>query len=256
MSTVASALSAIPSGLRDPLIKEYQENVQNFLEQRWRPSELSGGHFSEIVYTILDGHAKGAYASSPSKPASFVTACRALESNSHVPRSFQILIPRMLPVLYEVRNNRSVGHTGGDVDPNHMDSVAVLSMCSWIMGELVRVYHGLSTTSEAQAIVDALVEIRLPIIWTKGNVKRILDPKLKLPAQILLLVATSVPSATVQQLLEWIEAANKNHFMNTLRDLHDRRMVEFDQKGGTVEILPPGTAAVQQMIREKKLAGI
>jgi hypothetical protein len=47
----------------------------------------------------------------------------------------------MLPALYEVRNNRNVGHTGGDVDPNHMDSVAVLSKCNWIMGELVRVYH-------------------------------------------------------------------------------------------------------------------
>jgi len=256
MATVSTALSAIPAGLRDPLIKEYQDIVQNFLEQRWRPSELSGGHFSEIVYTILDGHAKGTYASSPSKPASFVAACRALESNAHVPRSFQILIPRMLPALYEVRNNRSVGHTGGDVDPNHMDSVAVLSMCSWIMGELVRVFHGLATTAEAQAIVDALVEVRIPTIWTKGNLKRILDTRLKLPAQILLLVATTVPSATVQQLLEWTEAANKTHFMKTLKDLHDRRMVEFDQKAGTIEILPPGTAAVQQMIREKKLVGI
>jgi len=58
-----------------------------------------------------------------------------------------------------VRNNRNVGHVGGDVDPNHMDAVAVMSMSNWIMGEIVRVFHRLPTTSEAQQLVDALAEI-------------------------------------------------------------------------------------------------
>src|SRR6266478_1494776 len=131
MAVASKALTAIAPGLRDPLISEYQSIVQNFLEHRWLPSELSGGRFSEIVYCILDGHAKKKFVAVPFKPGNFVEACRKLENNAHVPRSFQILIPRMLPALYEVRNNRRVGHVGGDVDPNHMDSVAVLSTCNW-----------------------------------------------------------------------------------------------------------------------------
>ncbi|MHB8391884.1 MAG: hypothetical protein ACYDBH_20285, partial [Acidobacteriaceae bacterium] len=107
-ATASSALSAIPSGLRTPLIAEYQSIVQNFLEHRWLPSELSGGRFSEIVYTVLDGYAKGTYAYAPRKPSNFKDACAKLETNSRVPRSFQILIPRLLPALYEIRNNRSV----------------------------------------------------------------------------------------------------------------------------------------------------
>ena len=96
MITAAQALSSIPVGLRDPLIAEYQGIVQNFLEQRWLPSELRGGRFSEIVYTILDGQAKTKYSTAPNKPPNFVEACRKLEKNNqpHVPRSFQILIPR------------------------------------------------------------------------------------------------------------------------------------------------------------------
>ena len=121
----AQALAAVPSGLRHPLLKEYKSIVQNYMERRWSPSELSGGKFCEIVYTILDGHAKGAYAAKPSKPSNFVDACKKLENNAGVPRSFQILIPRTLPSLYEIRNNRGVGHVGGDVDPNHMDALAV-----------------------------------------------------------------------------------------------------------------------------------
>src|SRR5690348_16230428 len=145
MILASTALSAIPAGLRDPLLEEYRKIIQNFLEQRWLPSELHGGRFSEIVYTILDGQAKKAYAASPAKPANFPDACRKLENNKfpHVPHTCQILIPRMLPALYDVRNNRNVGHVGGDVDPNYMDSMAVLSMANWILAELVRVFHSL-----------------------------------------------------------------------------------------------------------------
>lgn len=254
MLNVSTALSAIPAGLRDPLTVEYQGIVQNFLEQRWLPTELQAGRFSEIVYTILDGHASGTYAVSPSKPPNFVQACRALENNSNEPRSFQILIPRMLPALYEVRNNRNVGHAGGDVDPNHMDSVVVLSMCNWIMGELARVYHNLSV-ADAQAVVDALAEVRVPLVWTNGTVKRILDPKLSLQEHVLLLAGVTVPSATAAQLLGWIEYENEKYFIRTIRTLHKKRLVEYDRNSGTVQVLPTGAAVVQQIIRERKLAG-
>ena len=257
MIAASAALSAIPAGLRKPLLAEYQTIVQNFMEHRWLPSELSGGRFSEVVYTILDGHAKGTYASKPSKPANFPLACQKLESNalSHVPRSFQILIPRILPALYEIRNNRSVGHVGGDVDPNHMDAVAVLSMCNWIMGELVRVYHGLSV-AEAQQVVNALAEVRIPAVWSDGTVKRVLQPKLKLPDQILLLVATSLPSVSPSELIKWTEASDKKYFMKLLRGLHAKRFLEFNETADTIQILPPGAQYIQQLVRQKNLSNV
>jgi hypothetical protein len=254
----SAALSPIPPGLRDPLLKEYRTIVQNFLEQRWLPSELHGGRFSETVYTILDGQAKKSYAPAPGKPADFVAACRALEKNklAHVPHSFQILIPRMLPALYDVRNNRNVGHVGGDVDSNHMDAVAILSMSNWIMGEIVRVYHNL-TTPEAQQLVDALVEVRLPAVWTGDDgVKRVLDTSLKLNEKILLLAAVSIPDVTAPQLIEWIEYGNDGYVMRTIRTLHKNRVIEFTEKTGKVRILPPGTKAVEELIRKKNLSGI
>ena len=255
MTTALITLNAIPPGLRTPLLGEYQSIVQNFLERRWLPSELSGGRFSEIVYTILLGFGTPPYAAAPFKPNNIVDECRKLEKNSKVPRSFQILIPRMLPVLYEIRNNRSVGHVGGDVDPNHMDAVAVLSMCNWIMAELVRVYHGLSI-SEAQKVVETLAEVRMPVIWTDGTVKRILQPSLKLNEQLLLLIATSAPDVAASQLMEWTEYKTQKYFMTTLRDLHKSRLIEFTEATGRARVLPPGANFVMKLIREKNLQGI
>jgi hypothetical protein len=257
MISASAALAAIPAGLRDPLIAEYKSIVQNFMEHRWLPSELGGGRFSEIVYTILDGHAKTTYPTVPKKPANFLAACQKLESNAlpHVPRSFQILIPRILPALYEVRNNRSVGHIGGEVNPNHMDAVAVLSICNWVMAELVRVYHGLSVP-EAQQVVDALAEVRIPAVWSDGSIKRVLQPTLSLADQILLLIATSLPSVTSEELLKWSEASDKAYFMKILRGFHKKRLVEFDQTLGTARILPPGAQYVQDLVRRKHLSKI
>ncbi len=257
MITASTALSAIPSGLRDPLLKEYQTIVQNFLEQRWLPTELHGGRFSETVYTILEGHANKAYAAAPTKPSNFPLACQNLEKIKlpHIPHSFQITIPRMLPALYDVRNNRNVGHVGGDVDSNHMDAVAVLSMSNWIMGELVRVFHKL-TTAQAQQLVDALVEVRMPAVWTGANgVKRVLENTLKLHEKVLLLTAVT-PEVSSKQLLEWIEYGDDKYVLRTIRKLHTGRFLEFDEKVDKILILPPGTLAIEKLIRTKKLTGI
>lgn len=242
------ALSSLPQGLRVALLDEYQSVVSNYSEHRWSPSELSGGRFCEIVYTILEGFASGNFPLSPSKPRNFVDACRGLEKHSHVPRSFQILIPRLLPALYEVRNNRGVGHVGGDVDPNHMDATFVLSSANWIMCELVRVFHSLPI-QEAQEAVDKLSEIRVPLIWEKGDIRRVLNPNLKQKKQILILLA-SYSGATVSDLANWIEAKDRAYLLKTLRSMHKERLLELDELSGVVELLPPGGKVASDLIKE------
>jgi hypothetical protein len=249
--STAKLLPPLPSGLRDPLLEEFRQIVQNYLERRWSPAELSGGRFCEIAWTILDGHARGSYSPSASKPRDFVTACRALESNGHVPRSFQILIPRLLPALYEVRNNRGVGHVGGDVDPNHMDANAVLAMSSWVMAELVRVFHGLGVP-EAQRVVDSIVERRIPLVWTGPAMKRVLDPKLPLKDQVLLLLATEPGEAAVSEVAAWCGYTDKGYFLRLMRSLHRARLLEVSANGERAQILPPGAARVEMLVSRRR----
>lgn len=251
MSTItpATALAAIPNALRTPLIEEYTQIVNNFMERRWGPAELSGGRFCEVVYTILHGHAQGTYAAAPTKPANFVNACRALENNTGVPRSFQILIPRMLPALYEIRNNRNVGHVGADVDPDYMDSSAVLGMASWIMAELIRVFHNV-TTAEAQASVDALAERRLPLVWKSGSLRRVLRTDLQLKDQILLLIASTTGRVKTDDLFGWTGYRKRGYFNRLLAKLHDDRCLEFYEDTQEVELLPPGSDYISRMLQQ------
>ena len=243
----AQALSSIPSGLKDPLIAEYNKIVANYMENRWTSSELAGGKFCEIVYTIIKGKVDGNYPSMPSKPRNMLHACQRLEPETSLPRSFRILIPRMLPVLYEIRNNRNVGHVGGDVNPDHMDSSAVLSMASWILSELIRVYHNVST-AEAQLLVDNLVERRTSLVWKSDKVRRVLDPKMSLKDQILILITSNSNKTKADDLFSWVDHKTRSYFNKVIGQLHSNRFIEFDSESQEIEMLPPGSDYVSKLL--------
>jgi hypothetical protein len=139
--------------------------------------------------------------SRPQKPRNMVDACRGLETadDSIFPRSVRIQIPRMLIALYEIRNNRGVGHVGGDVNPNEMDSKVVLEMSKWIMAELVRLFHNV-TTEEATTVVESLVERTIPVVWVIDGRRRVLKLGLQKRDEVLLLLY-STPGAIKEEAL-------------------------------------------------------
>jgi hypothetical protein len=250
-------LAAIPAGLRGPLLQEYQGIVSNFAEHRWEPSELSGGKFCECVYWICHGFVSGTYKATPSKPSNMRDDCRAIEnmaaSGKPGDRGMRILIPRLLPALYEIRNNRGVGHVGGDVDPNMMDAAVVHSMTSWIMGELIRVFHNVNT-EEAQEAVDALSERKLTLIWSPGTAKRVLDTDLGAADQTLLLCHQALSWVSDGDLLASVEYSTMSNFKkNVLLKLHKARLLEYDQAGCRARISPKGSAHVEKEIMAPRL---
>ena len=139
------AFGSLPVGLRRDLLGAFEQILRNFRERRWEPAELNGGKLCEVVYSILRGQVDGKMPSRASKPKNMLEACQALEQvdAKKASRSVRIQIPRMLIALYEVRNNRGVGHVGGDVNPNLMDARVVVEMSKWVMADLVRVFHDL-----------------------------------------------------------------------------------------------------------------
>lgn len=248
----AKFLATIPAALRDPLLDTYREIAANFAEHRWEPSELNGGKFCECVYWICHGFVTGAYATAPSKPANMRNDSRAIEQlpNSGKPgdHSLRILIPRMLPALYDIRNNRGVGHVGGDVDPNQMDATAVYSMASWILAELVRVFHNVKT-SEAQETVNGLVERKTPLIWSAGTAKRVLDTGLSAADQTMLLLHQALGWVPEADLVASIEYSNPSVYRSKiLRVLHKARKIEYDEAGRQVHISPKGGEHVEANI--------
>jgi hypothetical protein len=246
MINPATLLAGIPEALRTALIEEYGGICKAYNEGRWKLASLDAGRFCEVAYTIVHGAVSGTYAASAQKPANFVAACRALESMAPVAlgdRSLRVLIPRLLPALYEVRNNRNVGHVGGDVVSNKMDATLVRESAAWVVAELVRIMHGVST-AEAQDAVDALVERTHPLVWEIEGVKRVLAPAMKLGDKVLLLLYSTPGWTTTAQLKIWLN--NNSNVGRVLNGLFDKSQIEL--RAGKATITPLGVQFVEQRL--------
>jgi hypothetical protein len=242
----------VPKSLEDELFENFREIERNFRERRWEPAELNGGKLSEVAYCILRGHVDGNFLQKSSKPANFHAACLELaNAPASFGRSVRIQLPRMLIALYEIRNNRNVGHIGGDVDPNHMDAVCVLHMAKWVMSELVRIFHGVTLT-EATDMVEALSERELSLIWDTGSVRRVLDNSLTMLEKTLVLLFSSTAPLKDSVLLASLEHSNPSIYRrDILRKAHRDRLIEYDENSGIVKISPLGIKRVESTILPK-----
>lgn len=251
MLDAKTLLSGIPSGLRDPLVAEYKGLTAEYAKGAWKHASLDGGRFCEVVYTILDGALSGgAYASAPRKPQDFVGACRALENKGKVAvgdHSLRVLIPRVLPGIYDVRNNRNVGHVGGEVVANKMDAEFVRDTATWILCELVRVFHAVDT-KEAQLAVDALAERPSPVLWEYEGIRRVLIPGVPARDRALLLLYEQSGWIPVRTLAEWVKYAASSFKRNVLEPLSDDVLVDVDSRDDRVVITPTGSAQAARLL--------
>lgn len=243
------ALGHLPQGLRDELLKEYADITRNYRRRHWKVAELDGGHFCEIAYTILRGHIDGKYPAAATKPSNFPRSCELLAQSDKAkyPQSVRLGIPRVLVGIYEIRNNRGVGHVGGEVDPNHMDATYVLHSVQWVMAELVRLFHN-TDIGTATAVVDALVDRTLPIIWQVGGTRRILDTSLDLADSTLLLLYGEAEGMLDRRLLTDLEQTRIDNYRRVLRRLHSQRMVEYSTDTGMAVISPKGEKYVEEQV--------
>lgn len=245
-----AAFAGLPEGLRKDLLDAFEAILRNFRERRWEPAELNGGKLCEVVYTILRGYVDGKMPARAAKPKNMLEACKALEEvdNQKAPRAVRVQIPRMVVALYEVRNNRGVGHVGGDVNPNLMDARVVVEMSKWVMADLVRVFHKLDPV-EAARVVETLVERTVPTVWEIGGKRRVLPRGLTKKNETLLLLYSVNRPVKDTELLDWVEDVGLAEYRrDVLRPLHGVRWIEYDEKGGHASISPTGIAHVEDKL--------
>ncbi len=241
----AEYLSSIPSDFRDALIEEFNKVLRNYRESRWEATSLAAAKFAEVVYSIIRGHVDQSFPEKPKKPKSMIAACNALEQHASQPRSIRIQIPKMLIALYEIRNERSVGHIGSDVDPNKMDASVALSISKWVMAEIVRIFHS-TTTEEAETVVSSIVQRSTPLVWSNGEIMRVLDPKMTVREQALILIYSHDGPISVPILINHLEYKNASRFRKAiLAAAHKDRLIEMNASSDTVCISPLGMNYVE-----------
>jgi hypothetical protein len=250
-SPLHSALTGIPAQFQERIIRTYLELKQRHKEGKHESAGLSAGKFSEAVLRLLQHQLTGTHIPFGQQVQNFADECRKLVQlpKSTGTESERTVIPRALVFLYTLRNKRGIGHLGGDVDANPIDSITIARTADWILCELIRIHHKLSL-EEAQAIVDALSTRDIPLIWEVAGKKRILKDNLDFKQQVLLLCYQDSQNGVLEEdLLQWTEYSHPGMFRKSvLLPLHHNRMIEYDKDSEIIYISPLGIKEVEDVI--------
>lgn len=250
-SPLHSALGGIPAQFQERIIRIYLELKQRHKEGKHESAGLSAGKFSETVLRFLQHQLTSSHIPFGQQIQNFTDECRKLVQlpKTNGTESERTVIPRALVFLYTLRNKRGIGHLGGDVDANPIDSITIARIADWIVCELIRIHHNISL-EEAQSIVDALSTRDIPVIWEVAGKKRILKDNLDFKQQVLLLCYHNSQNGVLEEdLLQWTEYSNSGMFRKSiLIPLHNIRKIEYDKDSEIVYISPLGIKEVEDFI--------
>jgi hypothetical protein len=242
----ASISSIATAQLANSLLQEFDELNQRFYLGDFRPSELSGARFSEAAFRVCQQVCLGIHTAIGKRLPRIDNLVDQLAQtpSSSADDAFRLHIPRTLRLIYDLRNKRDVAHLGHGVSPNFSDASLVLSCSSWVVAEIVRISHQCDIET-AQTIVNGLIQRRTPLIWSEGDIVRVLDSEMSYQDQVLLILHHFQPDwVTEEKLFEWVEYSNSSAFRkNVLLKLHKSALLHY--KDGRAKILPTGNSYVE-----------
>lgn len=175
----------IPPELAEDLLLSYEKILIAYRKGRWEETLWKGGKFAENTFRILNFLLSGKM---EKEAPSFKEVKEKLEKipSNQLPESIRILIPRIASsLIYDPRSKRAAVHVK-EINPDYMDANLVLSACSWILAEFVRLYHT-SDPKKVIEIINGLVQKKVPFIETHEG-KAFLTKPIDCPSEILLLL--------------------------------------------------------------------
>jgi len=195
---------------------------------RWETSQLDGGRFSEAVLRLIEFKNTGHF-TSLGRQIKREVIINSVKHNTSIPDSLRLQIPNLVALIMDFRNSRNVGHLG-TIDVNEMDSTFVIQSVNWIMAELVRI-EGQTSPDEAQEAIKKIIERKIPIVEEIGGRLKVLNPKLTVREQILVICYQKYSGFIEDKnLFEWVEEKNKTRFKKYLILLDKEKLVDYYNK--------------------------
>lgn len=243
-------LQSIPTLFRVRIIREYSNIKIRYKKGDFDSSGLSCGKFCEEILRFLQHVLTGVHIGFTEEIKNFQSEISKFEKIDKAKGndSLRIIIPRALMFLYTLRNKRNIGHSGGDVEANEIDSLTIGRISDWIICEFIRIFHN-SSLEEAQQIVNLISSRNIPAIWEVNGKKRVLLKNLSAKEKVMLLTYSREEQAVFfEDLINWIEYQNKTDFKSkVLFPLHNEGMIEFDKELNMIFLSPKGSKQVEEV---------
>lgn len=175
--------------LASSLLSEFVEIERRYLLGDWEPTTLNGGQFAEIAARIIYhidsdnlNRTKGLDAC-----LRYVEDSNNSNQHSFPARRAALHLCKTLRTVYKFRSQRGAVHIDPDYSANELDSTLVLSVCRWIVSEILRIFWG-GSTSDIARIIKEIIRYEVPAVLTLDDSLLVLHTDCSVEEEVLLLL--------------------------------------------------------------------
>jgi HEPN domain-containing protein len=142
--------------------RHFEKMVEDFQKSDWEDSSAKAGKLIEAIVKALWVYVgETVPAGKDFKVGTLLDKLQNKPATS-VPERIRITIPRACRFAYEIASNRGARHDVNEIDANEMDARVVLSVCCWILAEMVSFSQKGVDLAQAKSIVEGLMKRRFP----------------------------------------------------------------------------------------------
>jgi len=146
------------------ILRHFLDCEQKFQGGEWEVCLTKAGKFIEAIVKVLWIYCGKSLPPQREFKASHYAQKITNEDRTAVPYDeIRLQIPRGCIFVYDITSNRGARHDPEEVNPNEMDATLVMTVCSWILAELVRFSaKGKLSPEQAKSLVDSITRRRYP----------------------------------------------------------------------------------------------
>ena len=186
--------SEIEPTIANDLVEAYEELVSGHRSGNLEVALTKAGRFVENTLRAIEYVRSAAV---PTEIKSVQTTIRQIESDTSLPDSLRLLIPRVIfGMMYDLRSKRDAVHVN-EIDPRQIDAFLCVNAASWVMAELLRLYHSSDEAAVARCML-ALSRTSIPYIESVSG-ETFVGQNVPAIIEILLLLANASPEGMTRR---------------------------------------------------------
>jgi hypothetical protein len=244
----------VGSTLAKQLVSSYIEMQQRYFSGDWKPAELDGGHFCEVVaralYQVDTGNPTTEL---PGKVADYLLNRVKTPGPHMLDQRDRDHFCRVLQTTYKFRSDRGVAHISPTHNANFADATLILTNVKWMFAEFLRLAWN-SDRNTVAAIIEAITQLEHPLVHELDGKPLVLSRSLSAPEEVLILLSRSAGGCLSRDELKAYVQNTPNAVSIAISRLISSREVRVSDAGDIV-ITPIGERRVREAITPKLANG-
>jgi len=231
--------------LAKQIVTSYIEMIHRYHASDWKPSELDGGQFCEVIGRALYQVDSGTI---PHRllPGDIVNELRNRSISHNLSYEDRHHFCQVLQTTYKFRNNRGVAHISSTYNANHLDAMLVVANVKWMFAEFLLLVWS-RDRSEVGATIESIIQLEHPLIYEVDGQPIVLSTQLNAAEEILVLLQHALNGSMTRSEIKQAIRKDQSTISKAINRLDDERKIYFST-AGDIRITPLGKKQVHEVI--------